>query len=112
MAKVQLEFHLPDGDWRRAGPPGMWELVLGRDPDSGDYTRLARLDPGTDTSDLGAMVHDFHEEVYIVHGDLTDLRLGQTFHGGMYASRLPGMEHGPYRTRNGCLMVESRYGMP
>lgn len=110
MAKPQHEFHLPEGEWKSAGPEGMWELILEQDPDTGDYTRLARLDPGTDTSEMGVLTHDFHEEVYIVHGDLTDIRLGETFHAGMYACRQPGMEHGPYRTRNGVLMVEMRYG--
>jgi hypothetical protein len=109
MTKKQSEFHLPEGEWRPAGPEGMWELILSEDPETGDYTRLARLEPGTDTTEMGVLTHDFHEEVYIVHGDLTDLSLGRTFHGGMYACRLPGMEHGPYRSRNGCLMVETRY---
>lgn len=111
MAKPQHEFHLPEGKWEPAGVDGMWELVLARDADTGDYTRLARLDPGTDTSELGVLTHDFHEEVYIIHGDLTDLRIGETFHGGMYASRPPGMEHGPYRTLNGVLLVEMRHGL-
>ena len=110
MAKRMKEFHVPGGEWRSAGPPGMSELILEKDEVTGDYTRLARLDPGTDTTEMGVLCHDFWEEVYIVHGDLTDATLGATFHGGMYACRPPGMEHGPYTTTNGALMVELRYG--
>lgn len=110
MSKPELEFHVPTSDWEAAGVEGMSQLVLSLDEETGDYARLARLEPGTTTIDLGTFTHEFQEEVYIVHGDLTDLRLDQTFHGGMYACRPPGMPHGPYATRNGCLMVEIRYG--
>ena len=111
MAKPQLEFHLPTAKWEPAGPEGFWVRILAEDPDSGDYTRLARLDPRTDTSELGPFSHDFHEEVVIIDGDLTDLALGETFTSGMYSCRPPGMLHGPYRTRSGCLLVEFRYGI-
>jgi len=46
-----------------------------------------------------------------VDGDITDLRLGERFTAGMYACRPPGMEHGPWRSDNGALMVEFRYGI-
>ena len=111
MAKPELEFHYPEGAWQDAGAPGMRELVVARDADTGDYSRLVRFEPGTDTSPLGVLAHDFWEEIYIVHGDLTDLRLGQTFHGGFYACRPPGMPHGPWRSANGVLMFETRYGL-
>ena len=32
-----------------------------------------------------------------------------TFRAGYYASRRPGMPHGPYRTPVGCTMLEIRY---
>ena len=44
----------------------------------------------------------------MLEGDLTDLTLGRTFGPGDYASRRPGMPHGPYRTASGCLMLEIR----
>jgi hypothetical protein len=72
-------------------------------------TRQLRFEPGTDTSDNGVLTHDFWEEVYILEGDLTDLRLGETFTAGMYACRPPGMEHGPWSTQSGCLTFEVRY---
>jgi hypothetical protein len=47
--------------------------------------------------------------VYLLEGELTDLTLGRTFRAGHYASRRPGMPHGPYRTPAGCTMLEIRY---
>ncbi|HEV8309306.1 MAG TPA: cupin domain-containing protein [Methylomirabilota bacterium] len=113
MPKPEYEFHEPrENPWEPAFGeiPGAWQQILSRDPEKGDYTRLVRLDPGADTSAAGTLVHDFWEEVYIVRGDLTDLRLGETFRAGYYACRPPGMTHGPYRSPSGVLMVEFRYG--
>ncbi len=109
MAKPELEFHMPRSEWRPSGPPGFWEMILSEDPETGAYTRLARLDPGTDTSELGVFRHDFREEAYLIDGELTDLSLGQTFTPGMYTCRPVGMPHGPYRSDPGCLLVEFRY---
>lgn len=111
-AKPEYEFHTPTGEWTPAGGEvqGLWEQILSADPNNRDYTRLMRFEPGTDTSPNGTLTHDFWEEVYIVSGDLTDLRLGQTFTAGMYACRPPGMPHGPWRSEGGVLMVEIRYG--
>lgn len=112
--KPEFEFRLPQGEWRQAlpGVTGMQEQILSLDADNGDYTRLVRMEPGTDTSAIGVMAHDFHEEVYIVSGDLVDLTLGTTFTAGMYCCRLPGMLHGPYRSETGNLLVEFRHGFP
>lgn len=114
MPKPEYEFQTPAGEWRPAGgdAPGIWEQILARDPDSGDYTRLMRFEAGADSSVNGTLTHDFWEEVYIVSGDLTDLRLGETFTAGMYACRPPGMKHGPWRSEHGVLMVEIRYAFP
>ena len=114
MPKPEYEFHAPAGEWRPGGgaAPGIWEKILSADPDTGDYTRLMRFAPGADSSVNGTLTHDFWEEVYIVEGDLTDLKLQQTFTGGMYACRPPGMPHGPWRSDRGVLMVEFRYDFP
>jgi hypothetical protein len=108
--KPELEFHEPAGEWRPAGGPvaGIWEQVLSEDAESGAHTRLLRFEPGTDSTANGTLTHDFWEEVFIVKGDLTDLRLGATFTAGMYACRPPGMEHGPWTSRHGVLMFEHR----
>jgi hypothetical protein len=114
MDKPELEFRLPAGQWRPAGGPveGIWEQILSASADSSDYTRLLRFEPGTDSTPNGALTHEFWEEVYIVSGDLTDLRLGQTFTAGMYACRPPGMPHGPWVSADGVLMVEFRHSFP
>jgi hypothetical protein len=87
------------------------ERVLSADPgsDGAELTRLARWEPGLDTSAAGVIRHPYCEEVYLLEGELEDLTLGQTFTAGHYASRPPGMPHGPYRTRTGCVMLEIRY---
>nr|WSY56050.1 cupin [Streptomyces sp. NBC_00886] len=78
------------------------------DPESGDSTVLQRYGPGTDTSAQGAVRHSYFEEVYILDGSLTDLRLGETFTAGMYAYRHPEMEHGPWTSTDGVRMLVIR----
>ena len=85
------------------------EMILSRDPETGDYTRLLRFAPGIDTTPNGVLTHDVWEEVWIIDGSIHDLRLGQTFSKGMYACRPPGMEHGPWTSPNGALTFEIRY---
>ena len=69
---------------------------------------LQRYEPRTDTSAQGTVRHDYFEEVYIFDGSLTDLRLGETFTAGTYAYRHPGMEHGPWTSTEGVLMLVNR----
>lgn len=91
------------------GSPGVTERVLAAGPDpAADLTRLARWAPGLDTSAAGVIRHAHYEEVYLLEGELEDLTLGRTFGPGWYASRPPGMPHGPYRTATGCVMLEIR----
>ena len=113
--KPELEFHAPPGSWERpAGmlADGIREQILARDPASGSYTRILRFDPGADSTPDGMQIHEFWEEVYILEGDITDLRLGETFTAGMYACRPPGMEHGPWRSTSGVRMLEFRTMSP
>ncbi|MFD9701960.1 cupin domain-containing protein [Lentzea sp. NPDC059081] len=98
-------FPAADVPWRDAGP-GVTERVLSRDPGTTTLTRIARWEPGLVTSEV--LRHDYHEEVYLLDGELTDLTLGKTFRAGDFASRRPGMPHGPYRTDTGCTMLEIR----
>jgi hypothetical protein len=114
MRKPEYEFHAPEGEWHAPDgqpAPGIQQRLLSVDEDGTAYTRLLRFEPGADSSANGVQVHDVWEEVYIVEGDITDLRLGQTFTAGMYACRPPGMEHGPWRSESGVVMLEVRYGM-
>jgi hypothetical protein len=109
--KQELEFFAADARaWETAPQPGTEEKVLSRDAnDPAVLTRLVRWAPGLDTSGAGVIIHDYAEEVYLLEGELIDLTLGQAFRAGHYASRQPGMRHGPYRTPVGCTMLEIRY---
>jgi hypothetical protein len=111
MAKPEFEFFDPTSlaDRPVGGVAGLTEKILSRDPETGDYTRMLRFAPGTDTSAMGVQQHDFWEEVWILEGSLHDLTLDQTFVAGMYACRPPGMPHGPWRSPNGCRTLEIRY---
>ena len=108
MSKPQLEFFdtnvLP---WSPVAlRPGVSERILARDPVSGLVTRIVRWEPGLDTSQAGAVAHDYFEEVLILSGSLHDLGLDETFRTGCYACRPPGMVHGPWTTAEGCVMLE------
>jgi hypothetical protein len=101
-------FDTADLDWTQApGAGGVMEKVLSQG-EGAILTRLARWEPGLDTTPSGVIRHEYVEEVYLLDGDLTDLTLGRTFHAGEYASRPIGMPHGPYRTETGCTMLEIR----
>jgi hypothetical protein len=112
MPKPELEFFDTEGLlWSPAagGLPGMYERILAADSGSGDLTRLARWEPGVDTTPLGVQAHDFWEELIILEGSLIDLTLNERFSKGYYACRPPGMRHGPWRTDNGCVTFEIRH---
>lgn len=113
MPKPEYEFHTPTAQWTPIDGEarGISECILSTNDETGDYTRLLRFDAGADSTPNGMQVHDFWEEVFIVSGDLTDQRIGATFTSGMYACRPPGMEHGPWRSQEGVLMIEFRSGM-
>ena len=109
--KGEREFFPADGvPWQQSVQDGVAERVLSRDAeDPKILTRLARWEPGLDTTPTGVITHDYVEEVYILEGSLHDLTLDRTFHAGDFACRPPGMPHGPYRTEDGCVLLETRY---
>ncbi len=113
MSKPELEF-FPTAEVEWTPVPGsccegLSERILATDEGRSVATRLLRFAPGTDTTPNGTQVHDFWEEVYIVDGSLHDLVLGRAFSAGMYACRPPGMRHGPWLSRAGCVTFEVRY---
>lgn len=112
MAKPEVEFTATSSvEFTHCSPPidGLWEAVLARDDANGAVTRILKFDPGTDTSPVGVLTHDFWEEIFIIEGSVTDLRLNQTFSSGDWAVRPPGMEHGPWVSGHGARMFEVRY---
>lgn len=90
------------------GADGLSEFVLGRDEQTGSYSRLLRFEPGTDTSELGVQNHDFLEEILIFEGSIHDLNLDQTFGRGFWAFRHEDMPHGPWTSEEGCITFEVR----
>lgn len=110
--KEELEFFsAEDVPWEDIeGSPGLSERILAGDKRTGDHSRMLKFEPGTTTGET--LVHDFWEEVWILQGSLHDLRLDQTFTAGMYACRPPGMSHGPWETKGGCVTFEVRYSDP
>ncbi len=82
------------------------ELTLSIDKESGEYTRLTRFFPGADTTEFGGKSHDYPEEIFIISGRLYDQAFDMWLEKGHYASRPPGEVHGPFKTVEGCLVLE------
>lgn len=82
------------------------EITLSLDAASGAITRLTRFLPGTDTTAFGPKAHAYPEEVFIVSGHLHDAAFDRWLEAGDYASRPPGELHGPFRTEEGCRVLE------
>ena len=119
--KQHLEFvgvDLNDPRWETpAGyPPGFTQLILASDIDEtarrGSRTRLLRIAPGAFTT--APFVHDHWEEVFLFSGDLIvgnddQGQGGEASKSYTYACRPPGVRHGPFSSRGGCLLVEIHY---
>ena len=122
--KEHKEFYaidMQDKDWHTpAGyPAGISQLILAgaldEDAKTGTRTRLLRFQPGVFTT--APFVHDYWEEVYLVSGDLTvgndeKGQGGEAFMPNTYACRPPGAYHGPFKSENGCLLLETHYYDP
>lgn len=85
------------------------ELTLAIDEVSGDYTRLTRFKPGTETTAIGIKSHDYPEEKFIIEGRIYDEAFDKWLEVGEYASRPSGELHGPFKTDIGCLILEISY---
>ena len=61
MAKQEREFFPAEEVPWEPDPvvKGLYQRIISRDPEAGDYTRLLRFDPGTDTSPAGTQNHAF-----------------------------------------------------
>ncbi|WP_322056156.1 cupin [Paraburkholderia sp. J63] len=123
--KLHDEFHgldmakgwrLPEGYDPESGAQ---ELILSGELDMankrGSRTRLLRLPAGLFTKK--PFVHDYWEEVFLVEGDLTvgndeHGHGGKPFEGYTYAVRPPGAWHGPFKSNDGCVLLEIHYYDP
>ncbi len=104
-------WHTPPGY-----PAGIQQKILSGALDEengrGTRTRLLRFDPGVFTT--APFVHDYWEEVYLVSGDLTvgndeKGEGGTKFAPNTYACRPPGVYHGPFKSEDGCVLMEIHY---
>jgi len=82
------------------------ELTLSIDSSTGEYTRLTRFHAGADTTSFGEKSHEYPEEIFIVSGRLYDQAFDMWLETGHYASRSPGEIHGPFKTEEGCVVLE------
>jgi hypothetical protein len=118
--KQHKEFHTLDmsAGWETPPgyPAGIAQKILSGALDEkgkrGTRTRLLRFAPGTFTT--APFVHDYWEEVFLLSGDLvvdTDEHGegGEQFHEYTYAVRPPGVYHGPFASRTGCMLLETHY---
>ncbi len=123
IQKEHREFHLlnlNDGWAAIPGyPEGMRHKVLAGSLDEsgrrGARTRLLRIDPGVFTTK--PFVHEYWEEVYVLSGDLVvgnddQGRNGESWPVNTYACRPPGVLHGPFTSRTGCVLLEMHYYDP
>ena len=121
--KPHLEFFSLDleSEWESPPgyPPGIEQRILASDLDEenkkGSRTRLMRFQPGIFTTK--PFVHDHWEEVYLLEGDLIvgndeNGEGGEQFTGPTYACRPPGAYHGPFKSENGCMMLEFHFYSP
>ncbi len=99
------------------GPTGIRQKTLSGgfdlDAKTGALTRLTEWAAGTVAPDPAA--HDWCEEVYLLSGTLsigTPDAEQEVLTAGTYAVRPPHIQHGPFFSRDGCLMIEFLYYPP
>jgi hypothetical protein len=75
----------------------------------GARTRLVRVAAGVRTQEV--LSHPYWEEVFLLQGDFThvDEAASWTVRGPSYSRRPPGTRHGPFVTREGCMLLEVQY---
>ena len=118
--KAHREFYSLDleNGWEvpQGYPVGIEQKILSGSLDevsrTGSRTRLLRFKPGIYTTT--PFNHEYWEEVYLVSGDLIvgndeDGQGGKAFAANTYACRPPGTDHGPFKSCNGCLLLEIHY---
>lgn len=100
-------------------PDGIEQKILSGNLDEvgkrGSRTRLLRFSPGIYTT--APFVHEYWEEVYLVSGDLivgnnAQGEGGEEFAPNTYACRPPGSPHGPFKSKQGCVLLELHYFDP
>ncbi|MDB5654951.1 MAG: hypothetical protein JWQ94_2564 [Tardiphaga sp.] len=100
-------------------PAGIQQKILSGALDEvnnrGSRTRILRFEPGVYTT--SPFVHLYWEEVFLFSGDLIvgndeQGNGGESFPPFTYACRPPGAFHGPFKSVNGCMLMEIHYFDP
>jgi len=113
MQKEHLEFFTIDltSGWEipLGYPEGIEQKILAGHLDEerqcGSRTRLLRFKPSSFT--MEPFKHDYWEEIFQISGTLTVG--GKTFGPMTYACRPPHTPHGPFSSKEGCLLLEIHY---
>ena len=100
-----------------AGYTGVEQKVLSgafdHETRTGSVTRLSRWAAGAAVTE--AVAHDWCEEVFLVSGSLsigTEHTEDRVLPAGTYAVRPADVPHGPFFSKDGCLMIEFLYYPP
>ena len=118
--KKHIEFEIVSDTDGWETPPGYPSGIkqkilasnLNEEEKTGSRSRLLRFDPGVYTTK--PFVHDHWEEVFLVKGDLIvgndeNGNGGDKFDKSTFACRPPGVYHGPFKSDNGCTLLELHY---
>jgi hypothetical protein len=121
--KGHKEFHgvdMTQGFQKVPGYPwGFTEKILAGSLDEknkvGNRTRILKIEPGAFST--VPFVHEYWEEVFLVSGDLVcgsddKGQGGESFTGPTYCVRPPGVYHGPFTSKTGCLLARARPSPP
>ena len=86
--------------------------MLDEEGGKGHRTRLLRFHAGAFTE--APFCHEYWEEVYLLSGDLivgnnSQGKGGKSFMPPTYACRPPRIPHGPFKSEQGCLLLEVHY---
>jgi len=81
--------------------------MLSRDPETGAYTRIFYLPPGS--KDSSARKHEFWEEIFVLEGHMVDYATNKVYPKGSYALRQAGVIHGPFGSELGCTLLETTW---
>ena len=105
MRSTIFEYQWGEIGKQRGGPiPGIKELLLSEDPETGAYSRIVLFQPGFKFDK--ALKHPFWEEIYVLEGHVFDHGTGTLYTKGSYGLRPPGTPHGPYEIELGATVLE------
>jgi len=93
--------------WEKTEMDKVWQKILWRDEKTGSYARLIRTEAGFRGEK--ALIHDFDEVIYVLHGQQMNTKTGKIWHQGTFCLFPAGTEHGPFATDQGIHLIEFRY---